>query len=156
MGLFSKKEKVIKTIGKLECGIDDAPKGRLFNIILKEDENKVLFECGKNFPQINLMIDKITGATVISEKEIVEKGKSVTGRAIAGGVLLGPLGILVGGMSGIGNKSKTETKYYIVFNYNSNDGVKILSFETMKNDLSYWKFIDKLNHLLKKEENIYL
>lgn len=41
------------------------------------------------------------------EVQIVEKDKSVIGRAVVGGVLLGPVGAVVGGMSGIGtNKNE--------------------------------------------------
>ncbi|XWN36814.1 MAG: NINE protein [Balneola sp.] len=45
------------------------------------------------------------------------KDKSVVGRAVAGGLLLGPLGAVIGGMSGIGTKSKKldqETDYLII------------------------------------------
>lgn len=41
------------------------------------------------------------------EVEVIEKDKSVILRAVAGGVLLGPVGAVVGGMSGIGTKKNT-------------------------------------------------
>ncbi|WP_441000765.1 TM2 domain-containing protein [Fodinibius sp. SL11] len=47
------------------------------------------------------------------------KDKSVVGRAAAGGLLLGPLGAVLGGMSGIGSKSKKLDKEtdYLIINY---------------------------------------
>lgn len=42
---------------------------------------------------------------------ITQKSKSVVGRAVVGGLLLGPLGAVVGGMSGIGSKNTKLTDY---------------------------------------------
>ena len=44
--------------------------------------------------------------------------KSVVGRAVVGGLLLGPVGAVVGGMSGLGGtKEKIINKDYLVINY---------------------------------------
>lgn len=45
------------------------------------------------------------------EQIVAQKSKSVVGRAVVGGLLLGPLGAVVGGMSGIGSKSTKLTDY---------------------------------------------
>ena len=42
----------------------------------------------------------------IDKKRIEEKGKSVVGRALVGTLIAGPLGTIVGGMSGLGTKKK--------------------------------------------------
>lgn len=53
------------------------------------------------------------------EKAIIEKAKSAIGCAVVGGLLLGPVGAIVGGMSGIGIKKenvivqKEDEKIYI-------------------------------------------
>jgi len=52
-----------------------------------------------------------------SHEDLVKYDKSVVGRAMLGGLILGPLGALVGGMSGIGSKEKFVKKYYFIINY---------------------------------------
>ncbi|MBU3107137.1 hypothetical protein [Clostridium gasigenes] len=96
-------------------------------------------------PEIHLKLDQITGVTVISEKDVVEKSKSTVGRAVVGGVLLGPLGAIVGGMSGIGNKVKSSTKYFMVINYKSREEeIKVLSFEIVGASLHWSSFVEEL------------
>lgn len=52
-----------------------------------------------------------------SQEELSKTDKSVIGRAVFGGLILGPLGAIVGGMSGIGSKEKFVNKHYLVINY---------------------------------------
>lgn len=52
---------------------------------------------------IALRYDQITETSFYSEREILEKSKSVIGRAAIGS-LFGPLGSIIGGISGTGKK----------------------------------------------------
>ena len=52
-----------------------------------------------------------------SREELSRTDKSVIGRAVVGGLILGPLGAIVGGMSGIGSKEKLKNQNYLVINY---------------------------------------
>ncbi|MBN2893516.1 MAG: zinc-ribbon domain-containing protein [Bacteroidales bacterium] len=52
-----------------------------------------------------------------SRDELIRTDKSVIGRAVVGGLVLGPLGAIVGGMSGIGSKEKLKNKNYLVINF---------------------------------------
>jgi len=52
-----------------------------------------------------------------SQEEIIRTNKSVIGRAVVGGLILGPLGAIVGGMSGIGSKEKFINKTFLIINY---------------------------------------
>lgn len=62
--------------------------------------------------------DRIRAAVVQNEREIIEKGKSVVGRAVIGTLLLPGLGTIVGGMTGIGNKKKNGAlNHFLIFNY---------------------------------------
>lgn len=110
---------------------------------------------------IYLKLDQIIGVSVVSEKEIIEKSKNTVGRAVAGGMLLGPLGAIVGGMSGIGNKQKSESHYFMVINYKSKcEDIKALSFEIVGASLHWPSFVkelrSKINAETLKNEEVYL
>ena len=80
---------------------------------------------------ILIKIPNIKKLEITSSKQLVDKEKSVIGRAIVGGVLTGGIGAVVGGMSGINDGSKeTRLMHYLTMTFN--DGNKaIFSF---KND----------------------
>lgn len=61
----------------------------------------------------NVRFDRLT------EKEDIQQDKSVIKRAVVGGLLAGPVGAVVGGMSGLGTKHTTEIihKYRLCINY---------------------------------------
>lgn len=55
--------------------------------------------------RVALLQDQIDFFVIEHQDQIVQqKGKSIIGRALLGGVLLGPVGAIVGGMTGIGSK----------------------------------------------------
>jgi len=51
-------------------------------------------------------------STVLSEPVVIKK--SVVGRAVVGSLILGPLGAIVGGMSGIGSKGEKVKDIYLL------------------------------------------
>lgn len=65
-----------------------------------------------NSEHISLRYNQINGTNIYTEEEILEKSKSVVGRAAAGSILFGPLGAIIGGMSGIGNTTQKKTNYF--------------------------------------------
>ncbi|NOW02487.1 hypothetical protein [Clostridium beijerinckii] len=104
-------------------------------------------------PPVHLKFEQVTGVRVVSEKEIIEKSKSAVGRAIVGEVLLGPLGAIVGGISGIGTQKENKTHNFIVINYKSKDDeIKVLSFEIVGSSLHWSSFVDELKQKIKKED----
>ncbi|NQX65712.1 hypothetical protein HQN90_06195 [Paenibacillus alba] len=83
-------------------------------------------------------------STVTTEKEIVSQSKSVIGRGIVGGVLFGPAGLLLGGMSGIGDKKKTKVSdVYIVSYLSSAEEVRNITFTMPPLMVSVTKKFDK-------------
>jgi len=87
-------------------------------VCLKLHENEL--EIKRSFftkPSAFLNYSQITNAAVVREQEIIEIDKSVVGRAIVGGLLLGPLGAEIGGISGVGKKKKTKYSCYLIINY---------------------------------------
>ncbi len=122
------------------------PKGWGVNISMLDDKICIKARIGKQYPEIFLNYSQIVGVERLAETEILEQNKSVVGRAVVGTVLLGPLGGIVGGMSGIGNKTKKNHSFFLVFNYipTGTDEVKTLAFEEVGATLHLGKFVDEL------------
>lgn len=70
---------------------------------------------GSNFyPIHNAQIISLKKTT---QEELTKVDKSVIGRAVVGALILGPLGAIVGGISGIGSKEKFLNKQYFIINF---------------------------------------
>ena len=64
-----------------------------------------------------------------TDQEIKVKSKSIAGRAMVGGLLLGNVGAIVGGMTGLGTKSSTVQHDFLIINYISKEKEEnVLSF----------------------------
>lgn len=64
-----------------------------------------------------LSLKQVKRVQHLSELQLVEKQKSVIKRAIAGGLLLGPLAAVVGGISGIGTKQTQEIQNFLSIDF---------------------------------------
>lgn len=109
-------------------GVPHVSKGMPADLFLTDQ--KIIIECEKK--KFELDLDRITAAEALRKTDLLQKDKSVIARGVIGGVLIGPLGAIIGGMSGIGKKNKKGD--YLVLNYKSvDDGeVKVIIFD-MKN-----------------------
>ncbi len=97
------------------------------NVICKisDYEDKYNFEAnGVNF---NLDKSKITDVCIKTDTEIQHQSVSSVGGAIAGRVLFGPLGAIIGGRAKT-RKVKTTTQY-LIFTYISNEEIKYICFD---------------------------
>lgn len=104
-------------------------------------------------PEIKLSFEKITSVSVASETEIQEKSKSVIGRAAIGVLLLGPLGGMIGGMSGIGAKRTKEEKSFILITYLSSDkSEKTIVLEIVGASVGWNKFVSELKEINQTED----
>lgn len=149
MGLFNGKDKN----GNLKIQmyhIDGLPEYRKDSIIymtINIDNRKITFKgTSKSNTEINLPIDKITAVGSVSEEIIKEK--SGVGRAIAGGLLFGGAGAVVGAVTA---KDKKKTIYYKVINYVSNGVEKSIVLGT-RGDFNEMKFFRKLTEYIPKNE----
>lgn len=75
----------------------------------------------KDSPVVSLSYDQITGTGCYTEKEIIEKSKSVVGRAAVGS-LFGPVGAIVGALSGTGTNKRVKTDLFYTISYISSSG----------------------------------
>ncbi len=106
--------------------------------------------------RIGLLNEKLNFWTIEHKKDIEgKKSKSVVGRALLGGVLLGPVGAIVGGMAGIGDKSIKMSDVENVVSLSCNIDGKELMFLFSCKDKKLKKVSDflKLNFSSKYKEH---
>ncbi|MCL2492537.1 MAG: hypothetical protein FWF33_00635 [Clostridiales bacterium] len=146
----------------LQRGMLMEPIGSLpgnLNVILSYDDTGLRITDAHKKSDIAVVVpySKITFVRYYSTTEIKkeieyqQKNKSVVGRGIGGGILFGPVGAIVGGMSGLGTKTKvkkTKTKitdYYFIVNYRPqpDQNPQVIAFE-MDKSMSMKKFEEEL------------
>ena len=66
---------------------------------------------------VYLAYSQLCGVHRTNEVTTVQKGKSVLGRGAIGGMVFGPAGAIVGGLSGTGKKQKKSVSTYLVISY---------------------------------------
>lgn len=92
--------------------------------------------------RVALLNNEIQTWAIEAQEQIFEqKDKSVVGRALIGGLLLGPVGAIVGGMSGIGTTAvRSSATPENILSITHNDGVILFSV-TDKNRLEVERFM---------------
>lgn len=142
--------------------VDGLPiKSRDAQIELTFDENQFIivekgFEGFKSVAKttFSIPLKNILDTLLVSEKELVEKGKSAIGRGVVGGVLFGPAGLILGGLSGVGNKRGYKRNYLYVVSYiSASEEIKNITFSmpALMNGVTK-KFDDKLLEKLRQSE----
>jgi hypothetical protein len=111
-------------------------------------QDKILIDAKSH--KFEISYEKLRAAAVKSEQELIEKGKSVVGRAIIGTLLVPGLGTIVGGMSGIGNKKKKgKTNYFLILNYTDRNGdLAAVTFANNYAPFQIQRFGDAINKAL--------
>ena len=114
---------------------------KAISIFVLEDATALIY----NIPNKYNFIDIEWG------KNKILKDKSVVGRAATGALLAGPAGLLIGGLSGVGNKEVTENKATLILQDQENLRVREISFNcTFSSFQKYKKFPKKA--LIKDEK----
>lgn len=106
-----------------------------------------------NSTSISLRYDQIIETDIYSEDEIIEKSKSVVGRAAIGS-LFGPLGAIIGGISGTGNKKIKKKSYYYTICFTSSAGTpSLITLGTSCSGCNWSKFDAQLKPHIKNDNN---
>ena len=108
-------------------------------LVIKKDKTTILK---------TIELNEIKSIKPLSENTITEKEKSVIARALAGGLIFGVVGAVVGGMSGIGTKKEMKTEHFIKITLN--DGTEILIAPYMNNPENTKYLTDKFDEYLKQ------
>ena len=145
-------------------GIDNFIQSEKCNIFLQE--KGILITNLISEKTATLKYSKIVACGVFNDKQIskstIQKNGSVVGRGALGGFLFGPVGAIVGGMSGINSKTQTITDtqntYYLIINYKKTktSAVESISFKTMVRDSDFKELSDKINENIISDSNLEL
>lgn len=149
MAKFLKNREERDIVKRMQTPIEEIEKftGLQYMDGLKGVEVKSFFNIYANTDKLIIRSDSVTGKglkkvfeipserikqyAVITEKEIKQSKKSVVGRAVVGGLLLGGIGAVVGGMSalpGDGVKEGKEQLFFIINYIDANGEVAAISF----------------------------
>lgn len=106
--------------GEYEKGenvIEEIPSGKI-KVFLHTHGIKIAND--SSYTLLDIHNSQIISFKQTTKSELVYMDKSVIGRAVLGGLILGPLGAVIGGMSGIGTKQKFQDKSYLIINLSCN------------------------------------
>lgn len=126
-------------------GVDNFTTGSVVTLIIDE-KKRYLNISGKVLKdqKATLSLDKISFSGMITE-EVIKKRSSI-GRAVAGGLLFGNTGAIVGAISG--SKDKVEKQDYYIIEYKSHGKENFIQFQ-----LCGGRKVDKFNGLIKSLTN---
>ena len=129
MGFFTKtKGSIISDAFKLVEAHVGLQANLMYDVSLYDDHLTIKMPMAKNETTLNY--SQITDVFYGMETEIVSVDKSPIGRALAGGLLFGGVGAVVGAVSGSGTKEKKERHFYFIISYTSSAGEdKFIQFE---------------------------
>ena len=145
--LRSTKGSIISDYFQLQEDIAGFSKGYMYDVALYDDRLEIT---SMQKRKLLLNYDQITDVFYGFETELVEKPKSVIGRAAVGGILFGGVGAIVGAASGTGTKTGNKTHLYFIISYTSSDGEdKYIQFEDtrMYKGLKLSKKLKELTHV---------
>lgn len=110
-------------VGFHRAGLPQVPENGMVDVLIGRDGLFVQYK-GQT---LALNASRIKAATFMTKTDLQRAGKSAIGRGVVGGVLLGPLGAIVGAASGVGDKKKAGN--YLVVNYEINGEVQVVIFD---------------------------
>ena len=133
MALFKKRKQEIQALrdsgmtvvvaGKHVSGL---PLAENTSCLVRSFPNKLEIKAGDI--TIDLDKSKITDIQLVSDRDVQKKKVSSIGGAVAGGVVFGPLGAIIGGRAK--TKKVTTINYYLIITYqDKNDNLVNIGFD---------------------------
>ena len=124
MGFFKKKEgSIISDYFKPLHDIGTLKKELMVEVALYNDHLEMTYAgAKKDADKVSLAYSKITDVFYGFSGELIQKQKSVIGRAAVGGLLFGGLGAVVGAVSGTGTKEAKDPTLYFIISYTDSEG----------------------------------
>ncbi|MGR6544848.1 hypothetical protein [Paenibacillus tundrae] len=128
MDLSTEVEKLGAKEGLFAVHVDGLGLGSVECKIIRFDD-RILIDA--NTHKFEIPLERVRAAVALTEQEIIQKNKSVVGRALIGTLIVPGLGTIVGGMSGVGTKQKKgKNNHYLILNYlDSNGQLVAVSFQ---------------------------
>lgn len=145
--LRSTKGSIISDYFQLQEDIAGFSKGYMYDVALYDDHLEIT---SMQKRKLLLNYDQITDVFYGGNTELIQKPKSVIGRAVVGGVIFGGVGAIVGAASGTGTKTGKKTHLYFIISYTSSDGEdKYIQFEDTRvyKGLKLSKRLKELTHV---------
>ncbi len=105
--------------------------------------SKIVFEA--NGASFNLEMSKITDISVKTDVEIQQQYVSSAGGAVAGGVLFGPIGAMIGGRAK--KKEIKQTNSYLIFTYKDDESLKYIAFDCTASWAQARRFVDEFQKI---------
>lgn len=116
------------------------------DVTIDRSKGKLIIEsCLSKKRVAYLALDKVTDVRDMTDVQIQEVEKSVIGRAVVGGLLMGPLGSIIGGMSGLSGKKKVKSKHHFVIITYKSDGIeRQIVLEIVGASMGWPEFVSEL------------
>lgn len=144
-----KKQNKRELSGRLQLigGLSDLPQGSMCKVFYNQGRIRFIVS-GQEFTlEANKMID----VSVMTPTEIQKQYVSSVGGAVAGAILLGPIGAIIGGSAS--KKTIRKTSRYLVISYRSDGEIKYIVFD-VSTEMLLGNSIKNTYKNLKKNENI--
>lgn len=111
---------------------------------IRSYQDRIEFKAGTT--NIKLPREKITDMCIKTDQDIQNQAVSSIGGAIAGGMMFGPLGAIIGGRAK-NKKVKTVTQYLIITYTGEQGELKYIGFDINNNSFSATKLIREFREL---------
>ncbi|KAA1180696.1 hypothetical protein D3C76_126640 [compost metagenome] len=144
MGIFKKKE-VNGSFGASLFHTEGLPIAENTHCELRINEGKLVITGGGSEFIVNL--SQIQAADFKTDVEIAHIVNSSAAKGIAGGLLFGPIGLVVGARA-TSKKERTVTPYLIMNYINSANELAVLMFRDNPKSFEAAKFIDKIRPII--------